>query len=364
MPVDRRTGILLFRVALLLPLAIAPIWQGIAHARSAGSSLNPGPRATRGDDTEDALPRIQCAHGYAATIYAQGLSSPDGLAFSPTGVLHVSEETAGRVSQIGPAGQVTPVITGLNSPEGITFDDSGNLYVVEDRQAGRLMKRASNGPTTTLTTDLDAPEGIVWTSDDVLYVTESNAQFTADPTDLRAHVTAVSSSGLRTRIVTFTPTIQGTEVEFRSYAGLTIGPEGLLYVTNELSGQEETIVVIPGVLTFTLSTTDSVLTVDPATGAQTLFASDLVAPEGLRFSDSGEFPLYVAEEDTGGGGRLSRVEPDGSHTPVCTGFFNVEDVTMDQRGWLYVSEDSSGLLILIKPPHVWLPLILKTANHK
>jgi len=360
----RRTGILLFLAALLLPLAIASIWQGMAHAQP-DSDLNLIPTETRGDGIEDILPRIQCVHGYTATIYAQGLSSPDGLAFSPAGALYVSEETAGRVSQIGPAGQVTPVITGLNSPEGITFDTNGSLYVVEDRQAGRLIKRASNGPTTTLVTDLDAPEGIVWTSDDVLYVTESNAQFTVDPTDLRAHVTAVSPSGLTTRIVTLTPTIRGTEVEFQSYAGLSVGPEGLLYVTNELSGQEETIVVIPGILTFTLSTTDSVLTVDPATGARSLFASDLVAPEGLHFSRDGEFPLYVAEEDTGGGGgRLSRIEADGSHTPVCTGFFNIEDVTMDQKGWLYVSEDSSGLLILIKPPHVWLPLILKNANHK
>jgi len=276
------------------------------------------------------------------------------LAFSPAGVLHVTEETAGRISQIGPAGSVTPVITGLTSPEGIAFDDTGNLYVVEDIQAGRLVERSSHGVTTTLATDLDAPEGAVWASDDLLYVTESNMQFVTDPTDLRTRIAVVSSSGVVTRVITNTPTISGTDVTFWSYAGLAIGPDGSLYVTNEISGQEitQTVVVIPGVLTttFTLSTTDSIFTVDPATGDRALFASGLVAPEGLRFSANGEFPLYVAEEDVGGGaGRLSRIEPDGSHTPLCTGFFNIEDVAVDQRGWLYVSEDSNGLVILIKP---------------
>ncbi len=100
----------------------------------------------------------------------------------------------------------------------------------------------------------------------------------------------------------------------------------------------------------TLYTTDSIFAVDPTTGDRTVFASNLVSPEGLRFSANGDFPLYVAEEDVGDGeGRLSQVESDGSHTPLCTGFFTIEDVAVDQQGWLYVSEDTSGLVILIKP---------------
>jgi len=166
-----------------------------------------------------------------------------------------------------------------------------------------------------------------------------------------------------TRIVTSTPTIEGTDVSFWSYAGLTVRADGLLYVTNEISGREitQTVFVPPGyTLTFTLSTTDSVFIVDPATGTQVLFASGLVSPEGLRFSAHGDFPLYVAEEDVGGGaGRLTRVNADGSHVPLCTGFFSIEDVAVDRRGWLYVSEDVSGLIILVKPSvQVWLPLVL------
>jgi hypothetical protein len=347
----RIAGVLLF-AALLLVSTVALLRQNAALAQP---SFSPSTRS--GHLTINAagnpMPRIQCAQGYTATVYAEGLSSPDGLAFSSAGVLHVAEETAGRVSQVGPTGRITPVITGLTSPEGIAFDDAGNLYVVEDTQAGRLVRRSANGVTTALATDLDAPEGVVWTSADTLYVTESNMQFVTSPADFRARIAAVSSSGVVTRIITSTPIISGTDVTFWSYAGLTMGPDGLLYVTNETSGREitRTVVVLPGVLTvtFTLSTTDSIFAVDPA-GGWTLFTSNLVSPEGLRFSANGEFPLYAAEEDVGGGtGRLSRVESDGRHAPLCTGFSNIEDVAVDREGWLYVSEDTTGLIILIKP---------------
>jgi sugar lactone lactonase YvrE len=171
-----------------------------------------------------------------------------------------------------------------------------------------------------------------------LYVTESNAEFASWPHNPpRTHVTAVSPhTGSATRIVT---------AALSSYAGITMGPDGLLYVTNEASG---------------LITNASIFSVEPDTGARTLFASDLVAPEGLRFSDGG-WPLYVAEEDTGDGtGRLSLVEDDGSHSPFCSGFYAIEDVILDQQGRLYVSEDGSGSIIVIEPEarwQVWLPLI-------
>ena len=107
----------------------------------------------------DPIPRIQCPPGYTATLYAQGLSSPDGLAFSPSGVLHVAEETAGRVSRIEPGGSITTVVSSLANPEGIAFDADGNLYVVEDVQNGRLVRVTPGGDTTELATGLDAPKG-------------------------------------------------------------------------------------------------------------------------------------------------------------------------------------------------------------
>jgi hypothetical protein len=298
-----------------------------------------------------------------ASVYAQGLRSPDGLAFSPSGLLYVAQERAGLVSQIDPTGSITTVVDGLASPEGITFDDAGNLYVVEDTRSGRLLQVEPDGKITTLASGLEAPEGVAWTPGGTLYVTESNSQFANNPLELRTHVTRVSPGGQVSRIITDTAVISGTSVAARSYAGLTLGPDSRLYVTNELSGQEitRTVVLIPGVLTATMtfSTTDSVFVVDPQAGERTLLSSGLISPEGLRFSsdDSSSaqgrsllrrFPLYVAEEDVGDGqGRLSVVGADGLHQPLCTGFMSLEDVALDAGGNLYLSEDKSGLIIRI-----------------
>jgi sugar lactone lactonase YvrE len=331
----------------MLLLLVSLLGPGTAWAREVAPFADPVPLSSpdtvaSGDPAVGAsrsLLRIHCPTGYAATVYAEGLSAPDGLAISPTGVLHVAEESAGRVSRIAPEGSAASVLTGLTNPEGIAFDDIGNLYMVEDQPGGRLLKGAPEGGITVLASNLDAPEGVVWRGDsDQLFLTESNAQFASFPWDpLRSHVTVVApQSGSTTRIVTDS---------LSSYAGIAIGPEGMVYVTNELSG---------------LITNVSVLRIDPDTGARSPFASDLIAPEGLRFSNDG-FPLYVAEEGTGGGaGRLSRVEADGSHAPFCTGFHTIEDVVLDEEGRLYVSEDGSGSIIVIGPEarwRIWLPLM-------
>jgi uncharacterized repeat protein (TIGR01451 family) len=275
----------------------------------------------------DPLPRIECGVGYTATVYAEGLSSPDGLAFSPTGVLYVVEEQAGRVRRVAPDGSLTTVLSGLQQPEGIAFDDSGSLYVVEDVENGRVIKWTAGVGGTTLATDRDGPEGVVWAPDGTVYITESNVQFAGNYSNFRTHVTAVSSAGGVTRILTNTIAW--------SYAGIAIGPDGYLYVTNEFSGRV---------------TDDSIFVIDPETGARTLFASGLVVPEGLRFSVGGGFPLYVAEEGVeAGSGRLSQVEADGSRGTLCTGFQHIEDVVLDREGRLYVSEDPTGLVIRIEP---------------
>jgi alkaline phosphatase len=315
-------------VLLLVALSLSP---GIALARDGRPRAEPFTSVNR-----DVIPRIQCPAGYVAKSYAEGLSLPDGLAFSPDGMLYVAEETAGRVSRIEADGTVTPVVTGLHFPEGIAFDTTGNLYVVEDVpeppdwSMGRLLRVAPDGTSTTLATNLEAPEGVVWAPGGTLYVTESNVQYTSSPFDFRTYVTAVPTSGPSTRIL--------SNAWYWSYAGIARGPDGFLYVTNEASGT---------------GTHDSVFRVNPATGARTLFASNLVSPEGLRFGADGDFPLYVAQEDTGSGaGVLSRVEANGTHTPLCTGFYSIEDVIQGDDGRLYVSEDTSGLVIVIEgePP--------------
>ncbi len=195
------------------------------------------------------VPRVICPAGYTVTVYADGLSSPDGLTFSPDGQLYVAEETAGQVSRIDSVGIVVPVLTGLASPEGIAFDAAGNLYVVEDVQNGRLLKMPPGATTIPLATGLDAPESVTVASDNTIYLTESNIQFSS-PFSFQTGVTAVSGGNA---------TSVRTDALFWSYSGIAPGPGGLLYVTNEASGT---------------GTHDSIFTIVPATGSRTLFTKD------------------------------------------------------------------------------------------
>jgi sugar lactone lactonase YvrE len=302
--------------------------------------------------TGELLRRVQCPPGYTARVYAEGLDSPDGLAISPAGVLHVAEERAGRVSRIDAAGSVTPVLTGLDSPEGLAFDpDTGALYVVEDVENGRLIERTADGTVTPLAHGLDAPEGVALSPGGVVYLTESNLQF-AEPQDVRTRVAALNRPAALTRVITDTPILDPPLVHAWSYSGITPGPDGRLYVANELSGVEITrTVAIPGFppTTLILTTTESLLIVDPVAGTRELFASGLTAPEGLAFAPGGEFPLYVAEEDVGGGrGGISAVDAGGQHAPFCVGFLSIEDVVVAADGTLYVSEDGSGSVIAVE----------------
>ena len=293
---------------------------------------------------------LDCAPGYTATYYIQGLRSPDGLAFDPHGVLHVVEEGAFRVSRVDGDGTRTRVLGRLQSPEGIAFDDAGNLYVVEDTGKGRLVRMAPDGQVTTLAKDLDAPEGVA-VGPAAIYVTESNVQFERNPFDLRSGITAFSATGETTPVIADTPRLRGLRVAFWSYAGLAVGPEGRLYVTNELSGRQisRRIALFSGRLNYTarLWTRDSIFAIDPVRGTRTRIARDLLAPEGLSFAADGDFPLYVAEENVGWMGRLSRIERNGRRTTVCDHFHGIEDVAVDANGDLYASEDRSGSIIRI-----------------
>ena len=334
------------------------------------------PRSARAGDP---LPRVLCTAvdnpliTYPATIYATGLSGPDGLAFGPDGLLYAAEETAGRVVQISATGQITPVLTNLTNPEGLTFDADGNLYVVEDTADGRLLQRTPSGNVTTLVSTLRAPEGVTVGADGRVYLTESELELLpANPTQqdilgMRSHITAVDTTApfTLTRLLTTTPTlldeippdIVGT---FNSYAGITTGNDGLLYLTNELSGLSiytETSVIVPPWpfpidITLTFTSTASIFRLDPTAQLNTPpteIAAGLITPEGLTFTPT-DFPLLVAEEDISGidqlgMGRLSWVDSDGARSTFCTGFENVEDVTQDEAGNFYVSEDSTGFII-------------------
>ncbi len=339
----------------------------------------------------DIITRVVCSPSYTATIYAENLTAPDGLAFDSTGLLYVVDETPGQVFQVDASGVMTIVLQDLISPEGIAFDNSDTMYVVEDRQDGHLVSRATNGTTKTVASGLENPEGVVWvddgSDDGILYITESGIEqafFTGSitPTDYSSYVTAVEPTGTMTvtRIVTKSPVIGGfippIPVEFWSYAGIVLGPNDTVYFTNELAGITATgtieVSMVP--ITFNSYTTESIdiISTTKIAGTALNFTAGLTSPEGLRFSANNQFPLYVAEEDTTPEtttptGRINQISADRTITPLCTGFESIEDVEIDDNGSLYVSEDSTGYVIKLEPAQtsttsktIQLPVIFLT----
>jgi len=279
------------------------------------------------------LDRIDCPEGFEARIFATGLASPDGLAFDAKGRVCVVEESAGRVTRIGPAGEHETVAQGLNSPEGICLGPRGEFYVVEDCANGRLLEIGTDGEVATIAEGLDAPEGVAIRGDS-LFLTESSVQFERNPLKMRTRVLelrrAEGSWGAPTVLLERPMPFSFAEL-------LEDGPVHLL-VANELAGGK---------------TKQGLWRLDLETGEFALFGSGLVTPEGLCWTPGEEpgFPLYVAEEnpDNEGNGRISRVSADGVRSTHATGFKNVEDVLVGPGGRVYVSEDSSGMIIVLCP---------------
>jgi sugar lactone lactonase YvrE len=90
---------LLFLLLLTLMPLPRPVWAGEASPQTVPTLMTQAiPPARAAGAVGDPVWRVQCPVGYTVTIYAEGLSTPDGLAFSPAGILHVAEESAGRRS--------------------------------------------------------------------------------------------------------------------------------------------------------------------------------------------------------------------------------------------------------------------------
>lgn len=363
-------GLIVFPLILFLA-----VWVLTGTWRAAAGPLAPG----------DPLPQISCVGGWDAFVMAEGLTGPDSLAFDPSGVLHVSDETAGTVVQVAADGTKTTVVSGLNSPEGIAFDAAGNLYVVEDEDPGRLLKLpGGTGPAVEMATGLRYPEAVVVGMRDKLYFTESDVESLdenstqSEVEKARSNVTEIDANDPYTATVIYTATpkidyniINMTATgDFISLSELIYTPDEQLILFNELGGVHMTRTMKVGGFDVTLvfSSTDSVLIADPimVDPPTTVISRDPVTPEGGSL-DTGPGAYLIAEEDTSGAalsgtGRLSRLNSSGDWVPLCTGFGTLEDVVVGDDGQVYVTEESSGRVIRIVKSCsvcVYLPTIRK-----
>ncbi len=113
--------------------------------------------------------RVYRASG-GSGVYASGLGSPIGLAFSDTGDLYVADAGGRRILRVSPDHRVFRVATGFaEMPYGLAFSPDGRLLVSTQRD-GRVFRIATDGGRVAYGKTGGSAEGLVFDRSGRLYV--------------------------------------------------------------------------------------------------------------------------------------------------------------------------------------------------
>ncbi len=301
--------------------------------------------------------------GFGISLYAENLGRPRFMAYSPEGVLYVTDQGSGRVLALpdtnadGVADETEVVVSDLNRPHGITFHN-GALYIGETNRIVKF-ERAGNGwgdkqiLVGGLPTGGHGTRTVIFGQDSNMYVSiGSSCNVCNEDTPLRAAVWQYHADGSNGRLFT-----KG----LRNAVGLVTRPgTNEIWATNngrDMLGEDlppETINILTDGGDFGWPRCHAGRIVDPEFGAQG-GCSDVLAPAvemqahsaplGLRFYDGTMFPaeyqgnLFVAfhgswnrSEPTGY--KVVRIPVDGAGKPGA-----VQDFA---TGWLQSNGESWG----------------------
>ena len=154
------------------------------------------------------------------------------LAFEPTGELYFSEACPGfqpRLVSISPRGQVREVTRAVDFPAGLAFSPAGTLYVAE-YASGEISSVSPGGAVTTLTTALQRPQALASDAAGVLYAAarwchgEDDCVWKIRPDGSKAWFVDLEHAGLR---------------------ALAFGPDGDLYVSGPAGRQSGVLRIAP-----------------------------------------------------------------------------------------------------------------------
>lgn len=321
--------------------------------------------------------------GFTISVYAQDLGTPRFMAYSPEGVLHVTDSRGGRVLALpdtngdGVADETQVVLSGLRQPHGITFHE-GALYVGETNQIVKFERAGDSwGDKQVLVSDI--PTGghgtrtVVFGADGKMYVSiGSSCNVCEEDSPLRAAVWQYNADGSGGKLYT-----KG----LRNAVGLALRPgTDEIWASNngrDMLGDDlppETVNVLADGADFGWPRCHSGRIVDPDYGSQggcegvkapAVEMQAHSAPLGLRFYDGQMFPaeyqgnLFIAfhgswnrSEPTGY--KLVRVPVDasgkaGAVQDFATGWLQngdswgrPVDVIVAADGSLMVSDDAGG----------------------
>lgn len=174
--------------------------------------------------------------GNGETDYlADGFDQIYGIAIGPGDTIVFAELGTGRVHSLR-SGNVEVLASGLQDPVGIAFDPNGSPLVSESG-AGRVVRLA--GSTETVVDGLQRPQGIV-VAEGQLYIVDAGAKEviafdlnTGDRRTVASGLPVGPPPGVEPKPLKGMPPFSGPQGPF---AGITIGPDGTLYVSADGDG--------------------------------------------------------------------------------------------------------------------------------
>jgi sugar lactone lactonase YvrE len=166
---------------------------------------------------------------------ADGFDQLYGVAIGPGDNIVFAELGTGRVHSLR-SGKVEVLASGLQDPIGVAFDSTGSPLVAESG-AGRVVRLG--GSTDTVVDGLQRPQGIL-VANGFLYVVDAGAKEviavdlnTNDRTTIASGLPVGPPPGVDPKPLKGIPPFSGPQGPF---AGITIGPDGTLYLSADGDG--------------------------------------------------------------------------------------------------------------------------------